>query len=408
MCVEAIEEESQILYTKGVEFKEIARKEVHHLDNYIQAATRFSEAATKLEYLTNTNQPIDFETQYFVYSNYYRFEENDCLAAYFYEKRDTDKTEEFRNKANEHLKKCLCKLENLPQGLSTEVRDTLGAHIPKWKYFLRSSEISDFANKARKSFDNYSFVEALDCYREMIRLEEINLELIDGLFDPQHGRIARGRALGSHSNASAAIALIMIKRLQANGDYGALNLPFNSLVEVLQHEKNAFLFGMEAFRQNPEWQQYYDISQGRLENIKEALRSNASDWNKLYLAFENDPDLLGIMKQTDLELYKKAEANRVFKENKYFKLWAVGSFWLFVLVVVVGLVLLIQNFSSSWGYFLVTLVGVEVFFLLIGAFILRSVGDLSEAKFLELVKMALQFQFNIFSASKDDKAKLDE
>lgn len=407
MSLNSAEEASNSLFLEGRERKETARKDLNNLEHYLVAAERFSEAAAILDTLKTGSSEIDSVVEWAIYADYYRYEEYDCRAYYYYELRDTDRAEEFGEQAVDCIRKSLNGLENLPKDVSQEARSLLEEIIPKWRYYLRNGEIACYAYRGRKAFETKSYIEALDCYREMARLEEKNLELIEGLFEPAHERIARGRAKAALSNAFGAIALVIMKQCNLSEDPSGDAFELDSLVEILRNEQQAYAFGMEAFQENPEWKQYFDLSQGNLRNITRVLESNPSAWNGLYLAFEDNPEFLKIMKSTNIEQFKQAELNRI-KDNKPFISWAVGSFWLIVLIVVVALVMVVMSFSSSWYYFLIAVFTIEVLLLVVGALILKSSGDISEAGFLDLLKMALRFQLGMAKTAKDSKPNLTE
>ena len=198
------------------------------------------------------------------------------------------------------------------------------------------------------------------------------------------------------ANTSSALAMIMQERAAKKDQGKLLEMPFDLLVRILRHTLDAYRYGNAAFEHNPEWEQYRDIAQRCLNNIQNVLRMNPSAWVPLYVAFEDDPEFLRVMRMTDLERFKEAEAARHARENKLVKLWAVGSFWLLVLSVVAALVLVVASLGLTWWQLLAAIAAIEVIFVLIGAFTLRTIGELSEKNFLTLVGKALEYQFKFW------------
>lgn len=73
-----------------------------------------------------------------------------------------------------------------------------------------------------------------------------------------------------------------------------------------------------------------------------------------------------------------------------------GSFWLMLfLVVFLGLYMLAK--SVSWDYFIALIISGFVIAIIVSALILRSVGDLSEENFIQLIKLTIKLHFSFLS-----------
>ncbi len=107
-------------------------------------------------------------------------------------------------------------------------------------------------------------------------------------------------------------------------------------------------------------------------------------------------EFLKVMKMTDIQKYREVEMTATAKSSKAFKLWAIGSFFLLALAVIVSLFLIITSRGHGFFMTLAIFVAVEIVFLLLGALTLRTTGDLSEKGFLDLVKYALREQLSSF------------
>lgn len=306
MSIEKITEDpANSIFLEAWELKEIARKSLGKIEEYVHASERFHTAAELALELKEAEININSRVQRDVFSKYYKYEENHCLSAYHYERHEIESAREYCAQARTNLESAIGTIKELPEEISDHTRQHLVGFIAKWEPFLHSIRIQEVAMDAREALDNKKFAEALDSYRSMISLEEDSIALSDKNLPPIYSRIARARAFGSMANASSAIALIIIDRVKETSENGCLELPTDVLIELLSHEKDAYLYSLQAFRYNPEWQQYYDIANGHRGNIESVLTANAQAWSDLYLAFKDDTEFLKIMRMTDLDRFKE-------------------------------------------------------------------------------------------------------
>ena len=392
------EERIKSLYDEALRLKELARTSVERIDLYLEAAKLMRRAALlSTKCAEGEGNDIDTKVQHEVFSLYYPYEEHHCLAGYYYEKRDTRASTEHLKKACEYLRRAVARIENLPPGVPPETKERLAGFLPNWRHFQRHMAIQDWGNDARAAWDDGRYIEALDAYRKISShykalIKNTEFEAIGSPYQ----RIAVANFIGAMANTSSALAMIMQERAAKKDQGKLLEMPFDLLVRILRHTLDAYRYGNAAFEHNPEWEQYRDAAQRCLNNIQNVLRMNPSAWVPLYVAFEDDPEFLRVMKMTDLERFKEAEAARHARENKLVKLWAVGSFWLLVLSVVAALVLVVASLGLTWWQLLAAIAAIEVIFVLIGAFTLRTIGELSEKNFLTLVGKALEYQFKFW------------
>jgi tetratricopeptide (TPR) repeat protein len=389
------EDKIRTIYDQAVELKEIARKSVDNIEFYIQAAERAHEAGRMSVHLSTVEKDIDLKIQHEVFAAYYFYEEHDCLSGYYYEKHDTKTAKEHARQSKEFISNAISLLENIPPEVSPKTREFLAGFLPSWNHCLRAAKMKELASKARAKWDSKQFVEALDFYRQMARVQKDDIEKLDESLDPKYRRIAVGNFIGFMTNASTSMAQIMLKRVDTEGK-DSLEIPFDTLVKLLKYTLDAYLLGNAAFHHNPEWEQYYEYALNCLRQIQNILKSNPSLWLQLYVAFEDNPEFLKIMKMIDINKFKETERERHLQENKLLKLWGVGSFWLLALVMVVAIVLFIQSYNLTWWRFALIITAIEVILILIGAFTLRTIGDLSEENFLKLIGMAFKYQFGFF------------
>lgn len=401
-------EKIRSLIEEAREFKEIARKSTRELEYYQSAAQRFREAAAISEELAQAEVDVDSKIQHEVFSAYYSYEQHYCLGAYFYERRETQTAKTHFGECAEQITKAIRRIESLPPTLSPEVDQHLTCLLPNYRYRQQATEIELLANDARAAWDQDHLMDALDKYKAMAKRQKRILKYLDEVnIDPIFERIEKGNYVGMMANASSTLARIMLKEASKNDENERFSLPNYTFVQLLRYTFEAYQLGLLAFKQNPEWQQFREMAQQCLYNIQEALKLNESAWSQLYLEFEHEPEFLKIMKTTDINKFKDAEARRHIRESKLLKLWVMGSFWIFAFSFISAVVIYIWSSQSDWWRFLLAIAAIEGLLVLLGAFILRSLGDLSEANFLKLIGYAFKYQFKFFRLSKPDESRPD-
>jgi hypothetical protein len=100
-----------------------------------------------------------------------------------------------------------------------------------------------------------------------------------------------------------------------------------------------------------------------------------------------------------LDSIKKEMDSRI-TTSKAVRLWQVGGFWLFAFSIVFGAIFVLVTHSAEWWHLTLALIGLEVLLVLLGAFTLRTVGDLSEKNLLSLIGTAFREQFKVFTVIK--------
>jgi hypothetical protein len=388
----------QAAHDEMARLKDAARKSVDDIEFYLQAAERAHEAAEMSAELADVAHDTDLKLGQ-AFALYYLYEEQDCLSGYYYEKHETNTAKEHRRKSRKFICDAITLLREILPEASPTVRESLEELLPSWSHFEQAAVMKELANDARAAWDNHRFIDALDIYRQMATVQEAIIQELPEALEPQYRRIAIGNFVGFMMNASQSLAQIS-KRSERNEQANSSQVPFDVTVRLLRHTFDAYDLGNTAFDQNPEWEQYRHNAERCLKNIQSILRLKASSWLQLYLAFEDNPDFLKIMKMTDLNKFKKAESERFLRENKWLKLWGVGSFFILLFLIVAGAIWFIVSQNLSWWRLLTLIGAIEAIFILIGAFTLRSIGDLSEENFLKLIGMALTYQFRVFALSR--------
>tara|TARA_R110002072_G_scaffold302996_1_gene490931 strand:+ start:49258 stop:50535 length:1278 start_codon:yes stop_codon:yes gene_type:complete len=391
-------------FQEGCRLKDQARKSRIGLEVYEQAAERFHTAGELSSQLAkNEEQAEPTKLQAELFAEYYLYEEQECLSTCFYERHDIGQAERCHNEGVAHLKTAIRLAEEAIPKVSEDCGDHLRGNIRVWTHYLHVNEIESSAFKAREAWDNGDLIRALDHYRLMLsRLPKLIEDASDPELDPVYKRIAIGNYFGMQVNASQALAQAYLNR--AEGDV----LPTDLAMMMLEQLFRAYQIGVVAFQANPEWDHYREDSGHVLKIIKDFLEDNKDKWLSIYVVFEDDAAFLSIMKDVDMERFKEVEAQRHIRESKAVKLWQIGAFFLLAFCVVFGAVFLLLQSFNLWWQVLLGLVGVEVLLLIIGAFTLRSVGDLSEKGFLDLIGIAFQQQFRVFNLLKKAGSKSTE
>ena len=391
-------------FQEGHKLKEQARKSRNHLDVYEQAAEQFHTAG-ELSSQFAQREGLEEQTklQAELFAEYYLYEEQECLSTCFYERHDIGQAERCHNLGVAHLKTALRLAEEAIATASEDCADHLRGNVRVWTHYLHVNEIESSAFKARGAWDKGDLIRALDHYRLMLsRLPKLIDDASDPELAPVYKRIAIGNYFGMQVNASQALAQAYLNR--AEDDV----LPTDLAMMMLEQLFRAYQIGVVAFQANPEWDHYREGSDHVLALIREFLQDNKDKWLSIYIVFEDDAAFLSIMKDVDMERFKEVEDQRHLRESKIVKLWQIGAFFLLAFSVVFGAIFLLLQSFTLWWQVVLGLVGVEVFLLIIGAFTLRSVGDLSEKGFLDLIGMAFQQQFRVFRLLKESESKPTE
>jgi len=381
------------IYLEGCDLKDQAIVSLDNLELYLEAACRF-EQASQMAHVASTEATGNPERSASLdcLSAYYESEQHYCLSSYEYEQRNTVA-------AREHARRGLQSLDDAirlgqSDAFGAELRETMRTHVTLWNYFRISHEAKIHAIEARSYWDEGRYIQALDSYNTAVPLEQRASEFAsENSLDQRYIRISRGNAIGMTANASQALAMHMLTQGSNNPDRQGIALSRDIAFQLIRFALNAVRQGSAAYFQNPEWTQYREAAEQCRRNIEHFLRGNSGEWVPLYIEFEGDDQLYKIMKHVDLDRYREVVEMVEIPKNKNVKLWANGSFWLFALSVVVGLVLLVMNQGAGFWTTLLVIVGIEVILAIIGALTLRSTGDLSEGGFLSLMSLVFKAQF---------------
>jgi len=270
--------------------------------------------------------------------------------------------------------------------------------LGEFEFERKCYDAETMALDAREAWDAQRFLAALDLYRRMADRAKEAVELaVRGNLAPVYERIARGNFVGMMANASQALAL-MAHQKAADGSQMPEDERTHLSLLMLKQTFSAYELGLAAYQKNPEWEQYRQNAIRCLRNIQGYLKSRVSDWDSIFLEFEDVPGFLNIMKKTNLRRFMDVEMKRKPREYRSAMLWSTVGLWMLVAIVFVAIGVVVAK-SLPWWVIPLVFVFSEVGLLLVGALSLRVTGDLSEAGFLQLVTAALKYQFRL---RKDD------
>ncbi len=389
-------DKGNVTYNEACKLKDIARKAKENYTVYLQAAEQFSKASdiykditTLLSTSENAKNYIQTIQECEVFSEYYLYEKEQCLMAYKYEERDIDNAKEHYTNNQRHLKDAISLLSRMKRD------DRLERQLKVWTFFEKSNVPFYYSILAREAWDEDNVVEALDYYREAWekskQVKEIAIDLVDmGVFDPVYKRISIGNFIGMAANISASLSKLIYEKYRNN-------LTSNMAIELLTLFLDGYYQSSEAYRMNPEWDDYKKGSEVVYNNICNFLSENKKNWKDIYIEFQEEKRLLNIMKKLDIKHYNEIKEEIDIEKNKILKLWGVGSFWLVTFLIVFGGIAVLSC-NLKWYALLLVLCFGQVALTVIGALILRTIDGLSEQNFIKLVQLAFQYQFKFTKA----------
>jgi hypothetical protein len=380
-------------YLRAGELERLARQSPDNIEAAFQAATEFGEVARISSELENeTGQTSEESAIEHALTLYYHAQRHKSLSWYWYEKRQTEPGLAEAEQYEHFLSEAIQCAEGCLETAGQSARVFLQRQLDDWKVSLLAGKAHRSSLLARKAWDSDDAVSALDYYRQTVQeCQNVIASMGTHRVDPAVERIVRGNSFAMMANAAQAMFTIVSDRFFAGGDRAII--PPDEAMRLLGYLFQAYQFGRLAADHNPEWHQINIASTQCRRNIEQLLDANKDRCLELYCEFENQPEFLTIMRHVDLKAYRMAEEGRMMEQNKAIKLWSIGGFWLFAFVVVGAVIIVLTNLVGFW-LALVGVVGIETVFLILIGVILRSIGDLSEKNFLQLLGLAVKFQFS--------------
>lgn len=393
-------EEINQLYNEGFTYKEIGRKSETNINEYKKAAEAFDKAANlSFEYAKKYELESHERWGVEILALYYLFEKHECYSAGYYNIRDIDNALKHWEESIKHLRDAISLAKHaLSKSESDKFNEKYTSHLNVWRYLLDVNVIKGDSIKAREAWDNERVVEAFDLYKIIVEktkalYQHATIYVSEGKLPLVYKRIATGNLIGMMANISSAMAKLVYQK-SGNLDDSSKAIPIEMGIKLVKHILESYRLATNAFDENPEWDQYLNGAQISMNNIEAFLKDNKDKWKILFIEFENDTEVINLMKKIDSKQYRKAR-DELIGDNKHAKLWSVGGFWLFVLLVIFSSLFMAAKVISSWWVLVMVIVLGEGVFVILGGLVLRSIGDVSEKGFLEMIKMSFEFQFKI-------------
>ncbi len=384
-------------YLEACELQERARKSPAELELFKQAAEKLNSAREHLKLAASKASNEEERSRAEVFGAYYHYAEHDCLRSYYYEKHDVVNARIHHEEAKGYLAQAISLADKALAAVSKESASNLSKYKREWQHYEKINQQWGLVIDSREAWDKKEYLRALDVSRRILRsCEEVIADASDQALDPVYERVARGNQFVTLMNEYNSLVSI----LQIPGD-GIEENPLDLVEYYVRLSYEAFKYGQEAFIANPESHRYREDSNRILGKIKEFLNLNRSLWGQLYDVFRDEPGVLKIMREVDVDRFRKVEDEKLFRTSKIVQLWGEGSFFLLVFIVVAGFVIFFATQAVSWWQLLLGITGIEVLIIILGAFIFRSTGKLSEKNFMSLILLAFQDQFKKFISLKE-------
>jgi tetratricopeptide (TPR) repeat protein len=388
-----------VAFQDGIKLQTLARENSADLQLNLLAAKRFGEAGRLSQGRAENTKLLDgIRFQARIFAGYYYHVHHECLSHYHYEKHEIAPALQHHHRAVSILKEALTIAESGVKDMPQQVADHVSGQIKFWRYCLEGADIEEMSIRARAALDARDFMTAIDFYRRMVKRSVDHVKSASE-FAPIYERVAEGNLHTTLANAAQAFAhhcLHAFGDWDETGDSG--RLPAHASEEFLREMYSAYRYMKSAFRANPERADFLDDSDRIGQIITEFLTLNKQSWADWLDRYHNDPDFLMFMKKIDMKHFKQVERDRAIQSSKAVRLWQTGGFFVFAIVAIGTIVILLVRQTTQWWQLVVALAGIDTLFVLLGAFCLRTIDELSETSFMKLIDVAFRYQFKVVSA----------
>lgn len=387
------------IFQEACALKEDARKSPESSVKFKEASKLFDQAGTLTRTWINDQTDPSMKIYGYALSSYYFYEHNDCLASYHYDRREIDCTIDYIDKAQKWINTALDFISQAQGQISfnPNILSELLERKEIWKYYKENDAVFRTVALARKEYDNEQYLDALDLYRNAAKTAEALVNRLQSNTTTsilKIQRISKGNYVGIMANVSFMFIKIIEKKLYQSSIDDTKHT-YQLEIKLLEHLLKAYKSSSIAFEENPEVNQYENASTELIKNIEEFLRKKKHLWKDIYIDFEKDDVVKQMMKKIDHKKFKKVE-NDLVSDNKAVKLWMIGSFFILLFVIIISSLCLVANIIKSIWIFMTIIFAAEVFLLIIGGLVARTIGDLTEKGFLELIRIVFANQFKLF------------
>ncbi|HRE76952.1 MAG TPA: hypothetical protein PLL09_03915 [Flavobacterium sp.] len=373
------------LHEKALEEKRIACKSDLSVENFKTASVYYNDLVNYINEVIALNvDDVNLNLQLTITKEYGLFQVNECLYGFLFRKGKYDRALEIARLANDHIQKLLKIIELNYDTANEKAKDYIDRGKIDWKLSSLTIKIKLLEPIARKSMQEEKFVNALDHYKKINDLHEINHRYI---MENEVDLVLKRTELGNYYSAKAGVAnslgaIYVLK--SGDQDY---------FIEILEQFMNVIQFLKLAQNNNPEQDKFKDGIIAVTNSIKVLLNENKNKWFEYIIYFKNDKTLELIMRQTDNENYKMLNAKLEIEKDKPKRIILTFGFLLCFFLIIAHTIFQIAVSEINWFRFIILIFALPLFFTVIGAFALRSTESLKEENFLKLMKLA--FKINV-------------
>ena len=387
------------LYKEALRIKDIARVSDNNIDSFQQAADLYEQAAYIISNYILKNDIIDFDRkiQSSALFHYYKFEENECLYAYNYKNNNFPIAINCASAAQQEIDKSLSIIHTNLTTLKQETKEFLLKMQKNWKSSSISIKIKKLEPIAKKAMIDKDYIKAFDNYNQMLKIQRELYEYSEreGL-EPVFIRIAKGNYIGMSANVNQAMAGILSSKITNQ------ILTFDLTNDLLKHFLNSLDLSLNAFEANPEWDKYRSGAEIIKANIQTLLKKNKNNWFNYLINSNNNLHLTTIMQQTDNDLYKRQKAKIELENDSLKRILISGGFWFGIFIGLGYFLFQLALSDISWYRFLAVMFFLPLFFIIVGAFALKTTNSLKEENFMRLMELTLKMNFKGLKALSDN------
>jgi ElaB/YqjD/DUF883 family membrane-anchored ribosome-binding protein len=316
--MKSIDDEIKNEISKGFELKDIASKSTEKLDLYFEAAKYFKkDALLSAKAAEDASNSLDSRIESKIFTHYYSGEANICLGIYYYQKHETGTAKTYYKKSLNELSRALKLLHKLLPRVSSENKDYFKKLLSILKYTQYTCTADLLASDARAAWDKGCLMEAFDLYKEIINRYHKILEYARSKkLGPVYERVAVSNYRGVVANVTKILERVLIRskvaRVEGSSDPF---LPIEDAVELIHLALESSRHSRRAYRNNPEREEHSEDARRANRDIQNCFQNNKSFWLRFYIEFENEPEILTLMKMIDLELFNEIENRRFSKTD---------------------------------------------------------------------------------------------
>lgn len=370
-------------YNKALQAKGIAIKSDRDLDQFLVASDFYNKAVCLMDQVIAKADAskINFNTQIKALREYYLFELNECLYAFEYKNGHFDEAIILANTAKSHIEYAIKIIDENISLLNPEAKAFLTEQKDNWTLCQLTIPIRQIEPIAKKAMESKDYITALDSFRQMGELQDkVDNYVTNSQLPAVYKRTEKGNYYASKASIAMSIA----------GVYNVKPKKDDYRKEMLEQFLEALNFIKLAQNINPEQDKYKEGADSTTGNIQIILRKSKDKWFQYLTEFKNNKNLEAIMQQTDNDFYKRQNAKLEIEKDKPKRFILTFGFLLSAFIVLGYFLLQVALSEISWYRFIALLLCLPLFFIIIGAFALRSTDSLKEENFMKLIELAIK------------------